>query len=89
MSSGNVTYWLNKLNKTNAYHELLPTVDNPGIKGRYIADGSIISISLQNKNGIAKATLNLCSLLDIGTQKFILFQSHVMNIPHYHPKFFN
>lgn len=73
MRSGNISYWLNKLNKVNAYDELfVPTVDIPTKIGRPIAaDGSVISISLENKNGVAKASLNLCSLLDINTQKFV------------------
>ena len=73
MRSGNISYWLNKLNKVNAYDELfVPTIDIPTQIGRPIAaDGSVISISLENKNGVAKASLNLCSLLDINTQKFV------------------
>ena len=74
-SSSNTSFWLSKFTMTNISSLFQYSILQQKViykKPRVIAaDGTMISVHLPNKFGTSKASLTICSLIDIHTKIFI------------------
>ena len=73
-STGNISYWTSKIIDYDVYHQVFKKAITPeaNLHGRSIAiDGTVISLHMKNSLGLNKASVTVCSLLDMNKGTFI------------------